>query len=48
MNQDVDIFLSIAQITGIFIGFGALISFARYQEGETQTSNRAVVTLGLA
>ena len=48
MNQDVDIFLSIAQIAGISIGFGALISFSRYQEDETQTSIRAVLTLGLA
>jgi len=47
MNHDLDIFYSIAQIAGIFIGFGALISFSRGQEAETPTSIRAVVTLGL-
>ena len=35
MHQDLEIFLSIAQIAGVFIGFGALISFSHDQATRT-------------
>ena len=47
MHHDLDIFLSIAQIAGIFIGFGALISFQHDQETKIRVPLRAVVALGL-
>jgi hypothetical protein len=47
MHQDLEIFLSIAQIAGVFIGFGALISFSHDQATRTPAPLRAVVVLGL-
>lgn len=49
MAQDIDLFLAIAEIAGVFVGFGALISFTRRTEIEaTQLGQlRAVVTSGL-
>ena len=49
MVQDVDLFLTLAQIAGVFVGFGALISFTRQPETETVQLGqlRAVVTIGL-
>lgn len=49
MAQDVGLFLAIAEIAGVFVGFGALISFTRRTEIEvTQLGQlRAVVTIGL-
>ena len=49
MVQDVDLFAAIAQIAGVFVGFGALISVTRRNEIEaSQLSQiRAVVTIGL-
>ena len=49
MDQDVGLFLAIAEIAGVFVGFGALISFTRRSEIEaTQLGQiRAVVTSGL-
>lgn len=49
MVQDVDLFLTLAQIAGVFVGFGALISFTRRTETEAAQLGqlRAVVTIGL-
>jgi hypothetical protein len=47
MRDDVDLFLSIAEIAGVFVGFGALISFSRDGAAETRTGLRGVVTVGL-
>ena len=49
MAQDIGLFLAIAEIAGVFVGFGALISFTRRSEIEpTQLGQiRAVVTSGL-
>ena len=49
MAQDVGLFLAIAEIAGVFVGFGALISFTRRTEiATTQLGQiRAVVTSGL-
>ena len=46
MDHDIDLFLSIAEIAGVFVGFGALISFSRDQ-AEAHSALRAVVTIGL-
>jgi len=47
--QDADLFLAIAEIAGVFVGFGALISFTRRAEIQTVQLGqiRAVVTIGL-
>jgi len=47
--EDVGLFLTFAEIAGVFVGFGALISFTRQIESEaTQRGQlRAVVTIGL-
>jgi len=45
--DDVDLFLSIAEIAGVFVGFGALMSFSRDRPGEARAPLRAVVTAGL-
>ncbi|MCB0254389.1 MAG: hypothetical protein H6649_11000 [Caldilineae bacterium] len=49
MNPYVDLYTSIAEISGIFVGFGALISVTRRSEVETNQliRIRSVVTLGL-
>jgi hypothetical protein len=47
MSHDLDLFLSIAEIAGVFVGFGALISFSRDQAPEARVSLRGVVTVGL-
>ena len=49
MAQDVALFLAIAEIAGVFVGFGALISFTRRTEIEAAQLGqiRAVVTIGL-
>ena len=49
MVQDVDLFLAIAEIAGVFVGFGALISFTRRTEVQAVQLGqiRAVVTIGL-
>ncbi len=48
-SQTTDLFFAIAQIAGIFVGFGALISFARDRHTSTHElfMIRAVVTVGL-
>ena len=45
--EDADLFLSIAEIAGVFVGFGALISLSRDQTDETRAQLRTVVTIGL-
>ena len=49
MIQDADLFGAIAQIAGVFVGFGALISVTRRNEIEVSQLGqiRAVVTIGL-
>ena len=47
MNHDLELFLSIAEIAGVFVGFGALISFSRDRADEASTALRSVVTIGL-
>lgn len=49
MAQDVSLFLAIAEIAGVFVGFAALISFTRRTEIEAAQLGqiRAVVTIGL-
>lgn len=49
MEQDVNLFIAIAEIAGVFVGFGALISVIRRNEIETSQLGliRAVVTIGL-
>jgi hypothetical protein len=47
MSHDVDLFLSIAEIAGVFVGFGALISFSRDRAAETRVALRGVVAIGL-
>lgn len=49
MAQDVDLFVAIAEIAGVFVGFGALISVTRRTEIEASQLGliRAVVTIGL-
>jgi hypothetical protein len=47
MNHDLDLFLSIAEIAGVFVGFGALISLSRERAVESRAPLRGVVTIGL-
>jgi O-antigen/teichoic acid export membrane protein len=49
MATDIELFVAIAEIAGVFVGFGALISVTRQSEIQaTQlTQVRAVVTIGL-
>ena len=49
MAQDVDLLIAMAEIAGIFVGFGALISVTRRSEIEASQFGliRAVVTTGL-
>ena len=47
MRDDLDLFLSIAEIAGVFVGFGALISFSRDGAAQARTGLRGVVTVGL-
>ena len=49
MVQDVDIFVGIAHIAGIFVGFGALISLTRKNEVDVSQLGRirSLVTTGL-
>jgi hypothetical protein len=49
VSQDFDLFVALAEIAGVFVGFGALISFARGdQVDETDLGRlRFVVTIGL-
>jgi hypothetical protein len=47
MEHDVDVFLSIAEIAGVFVGFGALISLSRDQVVAARLALRGVVTIGL-
>lgn len=49
MTQDVDLFVAITEIAGVFVGFGALISVTRRSEIEAFLLGqiRAVVTIGL-
>ena len=47
MNHDIDLFLSIAEIAGVFVGFGALISFSRELNVEARVALRGIVTAGL-
>jgi hypothetical protein len=46
VDHDADLFLSIAEIAGVFVGFGALISFSRDRTMEARAL-RMVVTIGL-
>jgi hypothetical protein len=49
LAQDVDLFVAIAEIAGVFVGFGALISVTRRSQIEAAQLGqiRAVVTIGL-
>ena len=47
MDRDIDLFLSIAEIAGVFVGFGALISFSRGEAVDGRGGLRGVVTIGL-
>ncbi len=49
MTEDAGLFVAIAEIAGVFVGFGALIAVTRRDEVEAQQLGqiRAVVTLGL-
>jgi mycothiol synthase len=47
MEHDIELFLSIAEIAGVFVGFGALISFSRDQTAQARVPLRGVVTVGL-
>ena len=47
MDHDIDLLLAIAQIAGVFVGFGALISLSRDQPVEARVTLRGVVTIGL-
>lgn len=49
MSQDINLFVAIAEIAGVFVGFGALISVTRRNEIEAFQLGqiRAVVTIGL-
>jgi hypothetical protein len=49
MEADVELFVAMAEIAGVFVGFGALISFTRRAEVEADQLGllRAVVTVGL-
>jgi hypothetical protein len=47
VDHDIDLFLSIAEIAGVFVGFGALIGFSRDRTAEARAPLRGVVTIGL-
>lgn len=47
MDHDIDLFLSIAEIAGVFVGFGALISFTRDQALQARAPLRGIVSIGL-
>lgn len=49
MTDDLGLFVAIAEIAGVFVGFGALISVTRRSEIEAEQLGaiRAVVTIGL-
>lgn len=49
MAQDFDLFVGLAEIAGVFVGFAALISFTRRSEMKTPqlVQIRAVVSIGL-
>ena len=49
MIQDIELFIAIAEIAGVFVGFGALISLTRRNEIEASQLGRlrAVVSIGL-
>lgn len=49
MTQEIELFVAMAEIAGIFVGFGALISVTRRSEIEAGQLGqiRAVVTIGL-
>ena len=49
MIQDADLFVALAEIAGVFVGFGALISFTRRSEIDSLELGlvRAVVSIGL-
>jgi hypothetical protein len=47
VDHDIDLFLSIAEIAGVFVGFGTLISLSRERAVEARAPLRAVVTIGL-
>ncbi len=47
MEYDADLFLSIAEIAGIFVGFGALISFSSNRGDEARAALRDIVMTGL-
>jgi hypothetical protein len=45
--EDVGLFLSIAEIAGVFVAFGALIGFSRDPDEEARAKLRTVVAIGL-
>ncbi len=47
MEMNLDLFVPIAEIAGIFVGFGALISVGRDRGAETLAMLRTVITNGL-
>ena len=47
VEHDIDLFLSIAEIAGVFVGFGTLISFSRDLSVDARAPLRGVVTTGL-
>jgi hypothetical protein len=47
VDHDIELFLSIAEIAGVFVGFGTLISFSRDRAAEARAALRTVVTIGL-
>jgi len=47
-HDDLQLFLSIAEIAGVFVGFGALISAAQDQTMAARVQLRGVVMTGLA
>ena len=46
-QDDLHLFLSIAEIAGVFVGFGALISFARDATPDARSQLLGVVLIGL-
>jgi hypothetical protein len=49
LTQDADLFIALAEIAGVFVGFGALISFTRQSEIDVLELGqiRGVVSIGL-
>jgi hypothetical protein len=49
MSQEIEVFVAMAEIAGVFVGFGALISVTRQSEIEADQLGqiRGVVTVGL-